>query len=91
VLIIDEGVADWHGRAVVAGEEEERGFSLRTIIDARETVFGRGLSCYWAAAGLAWWAARSRTGEFPSLFSLFKFCFIFLFSILFLFTGLNSN
>ena len=48
VLIIDEGVADWHGRAVVAGEEEERGFSLRTIIDARETVSGFGLRSVWA-------------------------------------------
>jgi hypothetical protein len=48
VLIIDEGVADWHGRAVVAGEEEERGFSLRTNFKATETVSGFGLGCVWA-------------------------------------------
>jgi hypothetical protein len=37
VLILDEGVVDWQGCAVVAGEEEERGFSLRTNIKATET------------------------------------------------------
>jgi hypothetical protein len=32
VLILDEGVADWHGRAVVAGEEEEGGFLLARFL-----------------------------------------------------------
>ena len=52
VLIIDEGVADWHGRAVVAGEEEGRNFSPRTIFKDSETVFGSGWACSGLAPGL---------------------------------------
>jgi hypothetical protein len=48
VLIAAGVVAYWRRRAVDAGEEEERGFSLRTNFKATETVSGFGLGCVWA-------------------------------------------
>jgi hypothetical protein len=48
VLILVEDVAELLLCAVDAGEEEERGFSLRTNFKATETVSGFGLGCVWA-------------------------------------------
>ncbi|KAK1630217.1 hypothetical protein QYE76_004532 [Lolium multiflorum] len=60
-LIDDEIVAYWLRRAVELGDDDGEVISPRTILKASETVFGRGLDCFWAstwaAAGLALAAA----------------------------------
>jgi hypothetical protein len=73
--------------AVDAGEEDDGPLLFSA---SGETVSGQVVWCWaavlgqgWAAHGLRCWAERpGKPGKFPSLFSLFKFCFIFLFSIL---------
>ena len=75
-LINDELDVYWRCRAVDAGEEEERNVLLRTIFDATETVFGRGLDCSWALMGCCGGLLRPGLVSFP-LFSFFTFCFIF--------------
>jgi hypothetical protein len=52
-LIDDEIVAYWLRPAVELGDDDDEAYSLRTILDARETVFGCGLDCSWTSA----WAA----------------------------------
>ena len=47
-------VAYWHKLAVELGDDDDAVYSLRTILDARETVFGRGLDCSWALMGCCW-------------------------------------
>jgi hypothetical protein len=93
MLIDDEVVAYWLRRAVELGDDDGDIISPRTILKASETVFGRGLGCFWAstwaAAGLALAAAVQVSFPLFSLFSNYAlyFCFIFWF----LFYGLNSN
>jgi hypothetical protein len=52
-LIDDEIVAYWLRRAVELGDDDGEDISPRTIFKASETVFGRGLDCFWAST----WAA----------------------------------
>ncbi|KAK1646212.1 hypothetical protein QYE76_064017 [Lolium multiflorum] len=52
-LIVDENGVYWRCRAVELGDDDDEDISPRTILDARETVFGRGLGCSWAST----WAA----------------------------------
>ncbi|KAK1668697.1 hypothetical protein QYE76_056856 [Lolium multiflorum] len=49
-LIIDENGVYWRCRAVELGDDGED-ISSRTNVDARETLFGRGLDCSWALTG----------------------------------------
>jgi hypothetical protein len=82
-LIVDEIVAYWLRPAVELGDDDDAVYSLRTILDARETVFGRGLDCSWALMGCCGGLLRPGLVSFP-LFSFFKFCFYifwFLFGI----------
>jgi hypothetical protein len=54
MLINVEVVAYWLRRAVELGDDDDdEVFSPCTIIKASETVFGRGLDCFWAST----WAA----------------------------------
>jgi hypothetical protein len=89
-------VAYWLRRAVELGDDDGEVISPRTILKASETVFGRGLDCFWAstwaAAGLA--LAAAVQVSFPLfLFSVFFsiFCFYFLVSICYLDSNLNSG
>ena len=71
-------MAYWLRRAVELGDDDDGVISPRTILKASETVFGRGLGCFWAstwaAAGLA--LAAAVQVSFP-LFLFSNFYFIF--------------
>jgi hypothetical protein len=70
-------VAYWLRPAVELGDDDDAVYSLRTILDARETVFGRGLDCSWALMGCCGGLLLPGLVSFPLFFFFSNSVFIF--------------